>query len=39
MNFDNMPELQMEYSYFVVLGVIAAICVLLYLRFRKSGWL
>ncbi|MDZ7894761.1 magnesium/cobalt transporter CorA [Altererythrobacter sp. H2] len=39
MNFDNMPELRMEYAYFVVLGVIAAICVLLYLRFRKSGWL
>lgn len=39
MNFDNMPELRMEYAYFVVLGVIAVICMLLYLRFKKVGWL
>ena len=39
MNFANMPELQWRYGYFVVLGLIAAICVLLYRRFRKLGWL
>lgn len=39
MNFDNMPELRMEFGYFTVLGTIAAICVVLFLRFRKSGWL
>ncbi|MCT2559712.1 magnesium and cobalt transport protein CorA [Tsuneonella sp. YG55] len=39
MNFDNMPELRMEYAYFVVLGVIAAICLVLFVRFKKSGWL
>jgi magnesium transporter len=39
MNFDNMPELRMAYGYFAVLGAIAVICTLLYLRFRKMGWL
>lgn len=39
MNFENMPELRMEYAYFVVLGTIAAICILLYHRFKRSGWL
>lgn len=39
MNFDNMPELRMEYAYFAVLGVIAAICLVLFVRFKKSGWL
>ncbi|MFZ1988238.1 MAG: magnesium/cobalt transporter CorA [Alphaproteobacteria bacterium] len=39
MNFQNMPELKWTYGYFVVIGVIAALCVGLYLRFRKIGWL
>lgn len=39
MNFDNMPELRMEHSYFVVLVVIATICTLLFLRFKRMGWL
>ena len=39
MNFDFMPELHYEYSYFVVLGVILTTCVVLYRQFRKSGWL
>lgn len=39
MNFDNMPELRMEFAYFAVLGVIATICTVLFIRFRKSGWL
>ena len=39
MNFDNMPELHTRYGYFMVVGVIAATCVLLYRRFRKVGWL
>ena len=39
MNFDFMPELKWEYGYFIVLGVIAAICVGLWVRFRKIGWL
>lgn len=39
MNFANMPELQTEYGYFVTVGAIAALCVALFVRFRKLGWL
>ena len=38
MNFENMPELKWTYGYFLVIGVIAAICGTLYWRFRRSGW-
>ena len=39
MNFEHMPELGTRYGYFVVIGVIVAICILLYARFKRSGWL
>jgi len=39
MNFENMPELQTKYGYFVVLSAIVAICLWLYDRFRRAGWL
>ena len=39
MNFEFMPELEWEYGYPVVLCTIAVACVLLYWRFRRSGWL
>jgi magnesium transporter len=39
MNFQNMPETHMKYGYFVVLGIIIAICLWLYDRFRRTGWL
>lgn len=39
MNFENMPELRTHYGYFVVLGVIVAACSVLYVRFKKVGWL
>jgi magnesium transporter len=39
MNFNDMPELRMEYGYPVVLGSIILVCSVLYWRFRKSGWL
>ena len=39
MNFEHMPELKTTYGYFVVLAVIAAICVLLYVRFKRLRWL
>jgi magnesium transporter len=39
MNFDNMPELHWRYGYYTVLAVIATICLTLYWRFRRSGWL
>ena len=39
MNFENMPELRSRYGYFVVLGAIGAVCVFIWTRFRKAGWL
>ena len=39
MNFQHMPELATRYGYFVVLGVIGAVCTWLYLRFKRGGWL
>jgi magnesium transporter len=39
MNFDHMPELRWEYGYPAVLLLIACVCIFLYVRFRKAGWL
>jgi magnesium transporter len=39
MNFDYMPELRSPWGYPVTLGVMAAIDVYLFYRFRKAGWL
>ena len=39
MNFENMPELKTEYGYFVVLGVIAALCITLFVSFKRARWL
>jgi magnesium transporter len=39
MNFERMPELKWEYGYPAALGVIVLVCVLLYRRFRRVGWL
>ena len=39
MNFKNMPELEWEYGYFAVIGVIVAVCAVLFWRFRRAGWL
>ena len=39
MNFVNMPELTWHYGYFIVLGVIATTCGILYALFRRNGWL
>jgi magnesium transporter len=39
MNFDHMPELHWRYGYFAVLLFIAAICLALYRRFKRVGWL
>lgn len=38
-NFDVMPELHWEYGYFLSLGLMAAVVLLLYYLFRRSGWL
>lgn len=39
MNFENMPELKLEYGYFSVLIGISIACIWLYTMFRKNGWL
>jgi magnesium transporter len=39
MNFNFMPELHWEYGYFVVVGVILAVCAALYTQFRRRDWL
>jgi magnesium transporter len=39
MNFKAMPELQWEYGYPMAIGVIVSVCSLLFLRFRRMGWL
>lgn len=39
MNFDVMPELRWRYGYFVVVGVMAMICLTLYIRFKRAKWL
>lgn len=39
MNFEYMPELKVHNGYFIVLGVITTICVILYSRFKRTGWL
>jgi magnesium transporter len=39
MNFEFMPELEWHYGYPAVMSVIIVVCVWLYWRFRRSGWL
>jgi magnesium transporter len=39
MNFEMMPELRWKYGYFVVVGVMATVCLSLYIRFKRAGWL
>jgi magnesium transporter len=39
MNFKYMPELEWEFSYPVVMGVILFGCVALYIRLKRKGWL
>lgn len=39
MNFANMPELKTTYGYFVVIGLIVVMCLILFVRFKKAKWL
>lgn len=39
MNFEFMPELRWRYGYFAIIGVIVSVCVGLFLRFKRIGWL
>ena len=39
MNFANMPELQWQYGYFVVWGVMVLVAISLVVFFKKRKWL
>lgn len=39
MNFDVMPELRWKYGYPAAVALMVAVCVYLYRRFKKAGWL
>jgi magnesium transporter len=39
MNFDNMPELHMENGYFVVLGVMLGILIIMVIYFMRKRWI
>lgn len=38
MNFHYMPELDTHYGYFVVMGVMLIIAVLMFMWFKRKGW-
>ena len=39
MNFQNMPELKMEHGYYVTLGAMAAVAILIFAFLYGRGWL
>ena len=39
MNFEHMPELTWRVGYPAALALMAAMCLVLYWRFRRAGWL
>jgi magnesium transporter len=39
MNFRHMPELEWRYGYPAVLALVLIVCLYLYRRFRRAGWL
>ncbi|ASZ10346.1 magnesium/cobalt transporter CorA [Chitinophaga pendula] len=38
MNFDNMPELHSPHGYFITLGVMVVLFILMIIVFKKRGW-
>jgi magnesium transporter len=39
MNFEHMPELKWAWGYPAVLLVVASVCLALFFKFRRMGWL
>jgi len=39
MNFNDMPELQLTYGYPIAVAGMATICLILFWRFKRNGWL
>ncbi|PNR90674.1 hypothetical protein HWHPT5561_09280 [Petrotoga sp. HWH.PT.55.6.1] len=38
MNFENMPELHWKFGYFIILGIMATIAVIMIIIFKKKKW-
>ncbi|WP_156289555.1 magnesium/cobalt transporter CorA [Oceanobacillus salinisoli] len=38
MNFVNMPELEWHYGYFIILGIMLLVSIIMIFWFRKKGW-
>ena len=38
MNFENMPELKWQYGYFMTLGLMAGLVILMIIYFKKKKW-
>ncbi len=38
MNFENMPELKTEYGYFILLGLMLSITILILIYFKRKKW-
>lgn len=38
MNFENLPELTWKYGYFLVLGLMGIVALIMYLWFKRKGW-
>lgn len=39
MNFENMPELRSRRGYFMLLGIMGSVALMLILIFRRRRWL
>ena len=39
MNFENMPELHWTYGYYLMVAIVACVCVGLWRTFHKNDWL
>lgn len=39
MNFRHMPELPGRYSYFILIGVVAVVCSVLFVMLKRARWL
>jgi len=39
MNFAHMPELEGRFSYWILIGLVGVVCVVLYVLLRRAKWL
>lgn len=39
MNFEKMPELEWTYGYPLVVGVMIVVCLIVYAKLKRTGWL